>query len=194
MIKQKTWILVTGNTGKAEEFQQLLNPFGIKIKTLKDIGFTDTIEETGASFEENAKIKVEALAKSTDIPVLADDSGLEVECLNGAPGIYSARYAGEIATDGSNRTKLLSEMGSRENRAAQFVCVLGLQIPVLGYRSFRGVCRGFIAKSEKGSNGFGYDPLFIPKGYSQSFGELDSGIKKKISHRAEAVKKMLIAL
>ncbi|MFC1586021.1 RdgB/HAM1 family non-canonical purine NTP pyrophosphatase [Fibrobacterota bacterium] len=187
----KTWVLVTRNPGKAREFETLLEPRGISILTLNDIGFKDEIAETGETFEENARLKVKAVAGLTAYPVIADDSGLEVDYLQGRPGVRSARYAGEDAGDEENRVKLLKELNGVSERRARFVCLLAYTSGSGKHRLFRAVCEGCISLAQAGSNGFGYDPVFIPEGFDQTLGELDSSIKMSLSHRAKAVEKLL---
>jgi len=188
-------VLATGNKGKVLEFQSLLAPAGFSLLTPEDIGFTAEVEETGDTFVTNALIKARALAAHTSHPVLADDSGLEVDALGGAPGVYSARYAGP-ETDASgkpvpqavaNRSKLMRALAGKTNRSARFRCVLCHLVPGREPVFFHGVCEGRIADAERGGGGFGYDPLFIPEGFDQSFGELSHAVKDAMSHRGLAV-------
>ncbi len=190
-MAQQHWILATGNMGKKKEFDELFRQVGVNFSSLKDIGFEGDIEETGTSFEENAFIKAKAIAKDSNLPVLADDSGLEVEALNGAPGIYSARFAGPGASDLENRNLLLDKLKGQNNRNARFVCVLALVYPDGREKKYEGFCPGQVALEEKGSLGFGYDSLFIPEGYNRTFGELGMEIKEKTSHRTRAVEALL---
>ena len=189
--KQQTVVLATRNVGKAREFENLFKSKNISIATLDDIGFTEEIEETGDSFEENAALKVKAVSGYTQLPVIADDSGLEVDSLKGAPGIYSARYAGEKASDSQNRKKLLDNLYNKQNRSARFVCALAYKECKKEILIVRGECEGKISQIELGENGFGYDSLFIPMEYEKTFGELGKSIKKKLSHRAKAVAELL---
>jgi XTP/dITP diphosphohydrolase len=189
--RNETWLLVTRNRGKAREFEILLSEQGIVLLTLEDIGVTDEIEENGETFEENAAIKVDALAHLSPYTVIADDSGLEVDALNGAPGIYSARFAGERSNDARNRKKLLAVLGKEKQRTARFVCALGYRKKGGQLHMYRGTCEGRIALQEAGGHGFGYDPVFIPEGYERTFGELDPEVKMKMSHRARAVEMLL---
>lgn len=179
-----TYILATHNHHKAEEFRSLLS--GIQIKTLDDIGFTKDIVEDGSSFEENAKIKSSTIKAMGYDYVISDDSGLEVEYLDGAPGIYSARYAGVHGDHGANMDKLLSELTGVESRGAQFRAVLSVWQKE-EHRFFEGIVRGRIADKRLGTGGFGYDPIFIPEGYTDSFGQLSASVKNSFSHRARAV-------
>ncbi len=190
---RKVILLATGNAGKVGEFKTLLEPHGYLLKTPGDVEFTDDIPETGASFRANALIKAEALARFSGLPVLADDSGLEVEALGGAPGLHTARYAGPSATNGQNRAKLLRELEGVENRKARFVCVLCFLAPSHLPEYFEGICEGEIAYEEKGELGFGYDPLFLPEGHHQSFAELPPEVKDALSHRGRAVQSFLQA-
>lgn len=183
-----TYILATNNAHKAQELEQMLHGL-VVLKTLKDIGFTDDIIEDADTFAGNALIKARTVYEAAENNAIADDSGLVVEALNGAPGIYSARYAGVGAKDGDNVKKLLTEMNGKANRNAYFVCVIALVINGLEY-VFEGRVYGTIAEEIKGVGGFGYDPVFIPDGHSRSFAEFTSEEKNAISHRSEAVKKL----
>ena len=155
-----------------------------------EIGVNIDVEENGSTFAENAMIKAEAVAEHTDCAVIADDSGIEVDVLDGAPGIYSARYCGEDATDEDRVDKLLEEVANADTRGAQFNCAIALIMPDGEKHIFQGIVRGTLDFEPKGANGFGYDPIFIPDGYSNTFGELDSSIKDEISHRAKALKSL----
>ncbi len=194
-------VLATSNRGKVLEFQSLLTPARYTLLTPKEIGFTDEVEETGTTFEQNALIKAQALAVWSSHPILSDDSGLEVDALGGVPGVYSARYATEIMVDSitgqplpqasANRAKLLKALEGSLNRTARFRCVLCWLTPGQKPRFFAGVCEGQIANSERGEGGFGYDSIFIPSGFNQSFGELSHTVKDRLSHRAQAVSLLL---
>lgn len=184
-------IIATKNEGKAEEFNQMLAPLGYQVKTLLD--FTDTmpnIEETGTTFYKNAQLKAEQIAAQLGKPVIADDSGLEVDYLNGEPGVYSARYAGEHANDEANNNKLLKALKEIpiEGRTARFVCVLAFAQPNKKTIYKQGICEGKITTMPKGENGFGYDPIFIPKGYEQTMAQLEQAEKNQLSHRYHALK------
>jgi len=180
--------IASKNKGKIEEIRSYLTGFGFEIFSLLDAPEIPDVVETGSSFEENALLKAKAVYDVVKIPVLADDSGLEVDALGGSPGIYSARFSGEGANDETNNLKLLLELENvpAEKRTARFICVL-VVYDGTNSRCFDGACEGKIAFSPSGSNGFGYDPLFIPEGYEQSFGELGNAVKSKISHRAKAL-------
>ena len=186
----KKIILASNNKCKICEIQEILSPLGFELISLKEAGIDIDIEETGSTFQENARIKARAIYDITKIPVIADDSGLEVEFLGGAPGVYSHRYAGENATDYDRNMKLLSELSEAEDdkRNAAFVCVI-CYIDQNGNVQFvRGECRGKIGYELKGENGFGYDPLFMYG--DKSFAEISTDEKNKISHRANALKQL----
>lgn len=172
-------LLATGNPHKVEEFSRIL---AIHIHAA-DPG----VEETGLTFEENALIKARALCAQTGQTAMADDSGLEVDALDGAPGVYSARFAGEHGNDAANNAKLLAELESNEKRTARFVCVIAVCHPDGEEFTVRGTCEGRIARAASGDAGFGYDPLFVPEGYAESFAALGSDVKSNISHRANAL-------
>lgn len=182
----KKLYIASKNKGKVKEIQYVLKNSGIEVLSLTDAPEIPDIHETGSTFEENAFIKAKAVYDILNAPVLADDSGLEVDCLGGAPGVYSARYAGEDATDEDNCIKLLSALKGVENRAAGFRCVLVLY-DGKNKHVFDGVCRGTINHLPKGKTGFGYDPLFVPEGFSETFAELGPETKNKISHRGKAL-------
>lgn len=187
----KRIIIATGNAHKVEEFEALLHGAAVEIESAKVCGGMPDVDENGDTFAANAQLKAEALRSITPEGawVLADDSGLEVDALNGAPGIYSARYAGTTATDQENVDKLLGALGevSEGARSARFKCVLCLISPEGSVDFFEGSCEGEISFEPKGESGFGYDPVFIPEGYAQSFAELGEEIKGALSHRAKAV-------
>ena len=183
-------IIASSNQGKIDEFAQLLRPCPFNVLSASSIGGMPPVEENGSSFLENAIIKAEALhARAPEHHwVLADDSGLSVEALNGAPGVRSARFAGQEASDTENCVKLLAVLNKQASgcRTAKFECALCLIDDCGGQSYYTGSCRGHIAMKAQGTNGFGYDPLFIPDGYTTTFGVLDKEIKTKISHRAQA--------
>ena len=186
-------LAATSNQHKVIEFKAAFAPLLEKmtILTLDDIqGFPD-IAETGSSFEENAMIKARTASAYADMPAFSDDSGLEVAALDGAPGIYSARYAGDNATDSDRIAKLLSELKGQTNRRARFVCVIALAYRGIDVKTFRGEVNGEIILEPRGSFGFGYDPVFVPDGYKQTFGELGPEVKDHISHRAQALEKLV---
>lgn len=182
-------IIATKNAGKAKEFQQFFAQLHIRVKSLLDFDDLPDVEETGTTFAENARIKAETIAELLDMPVLADDSGLEIDALQGRPGIYSARYAGVDKDDEANIRKVLEEMQSvpMEKRTARFVCVLALAEKGKETVITEGYCEGKIALHPAGENGFGYDPIFIPEGYTNTLAELDPSVKQEISHRRHAM-------
>ncbi len=182
----ETLLFATGNPGKINELLALFDHDQVNIKTLKDLETTiPEPEETGATFEENAILKAQYYSKHSGLPTLADDSGLEVDALEKRPGVYSARYIDGTDADRSN--KILHELEGVRERQACFVCVLAY-VPLQGEpQTFRGSCEGRIGFAIQGGQGFGYDPIFIPTGYTQSFGELGSDIKNTLSHRHQAM-------
>ncbi|MBU8570404.1 MULTISPECIES: XTP/dITP diphosphatase [Bacillus] len=192
MIIMKEAIIATHNPGKVKEFKEILEPRGYDVKSLAEIGFTEEIEETGHTFEENAILKAEAVAKAVNKMVIADDSGLSIDNLGGRPGVYSARYAGEQKDDQANIEKVLSELKGieKEQRTARFRCALAVSIPGEETKTVEGHVEGYIAEEPRGEYGFGYDPIFIVKDKDKTMAELTSDEKNKISHRADALKKL----
>lgn len=188
----KAVIVATKNKGKAKEFERMFFPLGFDVKTLLDFEEIDDVEETGQTFEENAILKAEAISRLTGQVVIADDSGLIVDALNGAPGIYSARYAGEDKNDEANIDKVLKELEDvpEEERAARFYCALAVAIPNSPTITVHGTCEGFVLRERRGQNGFGYDPIFFVDELGLSMAELSSDEKSKISHRGKAMKKL----
>jgi len=190
-------VVATRNKHKTCEVQHILGP-GFKISDLRAHPDVSEIRESGTSFEENAKLK--ALAVSTQLPalVIADDSGLEVDSLGGAPGIYSARYGGANATERDKIDKLLGELegvrATDDRRHARFRCVVALARDTTLLGTFEGIVEGRIANEVRGDYGFGYDPIFIPEGFEQTFGELPKEVKNAISHRAKAIHALADAL
>ena len=181
-------ILATHNNHKAREFQNILPQYSVK--TLADLGHDEEIEETAKDLEGNSLLKAKTIFKRYGYVVISDDSGLEVNALNGAPGVYSSRYAGEPRNDQRNTEKLLYKLQGASNRKAQFRTVITLMSPGNSFQ-FEGIVSGTIAESPRGEAGFGYDPVFVPKGYQQTFAELPADLKNKISHRANAIEKLL---
>ncbi|AWM17951.1 XTP/dITP diphosphatase [Bacillus inaquosorum] len=192
MIIMKEAIIATHNPGKVKEFKEILEPKGYDVKSLAEIGFTEEIKETGHTFEENAILKAEAVAKAVNKIVIADDSGLSIDNLGGRPGVYSARYAGEQKDDQANIDKVLSELKGieKEQRTARFRCALAVSIPGEETKTVEGHVEGYIAEEPRGEYGFGYDPIFIVKDKDKTMAELTSDEKNKISHRADALKKL----
>ena len=193
-------IFATANPGKLREAREILGPHGIEVISPYDVGLTKAhvdVEETGKTFEENAIIKVQNLWQLTGLPCFADDSGLVVDALGGAPGIYSARYAsldgsGEDHNFASNIDKLLHNLQGIADRRARFVCVVALMLPEAEIKTFRGTCEGRIAFEPAGCGGFGYDPVFIADAYpDRTLAEVDESAKNAISHRGNALAKML---
>lgn len=184
-----TLVAATNNKGKLREIVQLL-PESVTLNTLEDIGFVQDIPEPFETFEENAATKARTVRTFCGLNVFAEDSGICVPALNDAPGVHSARYAGEPKDDGRNLVKLADEMWGKENRDAYYKAVICL-IWDGKEHYFEGTCHGALAEEPKGSGGFGYDPLFVPNGYTETFGELPDEVKNKLSHRGEAVRKMV---
>lgn len=183
-------LLGTKNLKKLEEIRRIFNDFReIELLTYHECPFSDVMEG-GEGFRENALKKARAICAETKLPVLAEDSGLEVEALNGRPGVRSARFAGKKATDRQNIQKLLRLLKGVKNRGARFLCVVALCFP--DGRTFitEGELRGRIAEAPKGTAGFGYDPVFIPQGYTKTLAELGASVKDKISHRWRALEKL----
>ena len=187
-----TLVIATHNRGKAAEIRKLLGDIPWRLVSLQEFEGVGIAEENKDSYEGNAVLKARYYAMATHNWVLADDSGLEVAALGGAPGVLSARYAGENASDAERRDLLLAEIEKRGaiDRRARFVCSAAIADPTGEVRKLtEGVCEGVIAQEARGDGGFGYDPIFIPDGYRQTFGELAEDIKDRISHRAKALLK-----
>lgn len=182
-------IVATSNAHKLHEIRQLI-PATIELIGLGDIEWKEEIPETGHTFAENALQKARFVFERTNLPVIADDSGLQVEALGGRPGIYSARFSGIKATDHENVEKLLFELKGIDNRHARFVTSIALIINGMEY-VFEGISDGHISKVRKGHHGFGYDPVFVPEGYDYTFAELSADTKNEVGHRGRAVKKLV---
>lgn len=191
-INEQTIVIATGNPGKVREFTRMFHDTGYEVKTMKDFPELPEVAETGSTFEENARLKAETIANILQCPVLADDSGLKVDVLNGMPGVYSARFAGEQKSDAANNAKLLHELTNvpDEQRGAQFHCTLVFAAPKKESLVVEADWPGRIARIPQGDNGFGYDPLFIPEDLNVSAAELSEIKKNKISHRAQALNKL----
>ncbi len=187
----KQIIIASNNKKKLKELSEILSSLDIEIISQKDAGFDIEVEETGKSFEENALLKAKTICKALGQPTIADDSGLMVTALNGQPGICSARYAGDGASDQQKTEKLLLNMKDvpKDKREAKFVCVIAFCLPNGKSYTFNGECFGEILYKSCGEGGFGYDPIFYVKQYDKTFAQLDSEIKNKISHRAKALNK-----
>ena len=188
-------IFASGNAGKVTEMQQLLAPVGLQLKSLKDFGLSGA-EETATTFVENALIKARAASHSTQLPAIADDSGLVVRALNGEPGVYSARYAGEDGNDAANNTKLLAKLSNQEDRRAYFFCCLVFlqhpndPTPKIAF----GRWHGEILQQPQGDGGFGYDPLFYVADQRATAAEMNSTLKNQLSHRGQACQALLAQL
>jgi XTP/dITP diphosphohydrolase len=185
-------IIATKNRGKVKEFEDIFARRGVAVRTLLDYPEIVDVEETGQSFEENAILKAEAISNQLKKMVIGDDSGLIVDVLDGRPGIYSARYAGEEKSDQANMDKVLNELKNvpMEERSARFYCALAMAVPGLETITVSGTCEGRILEERKGTNGFGYDPIFYVAEKERSMAELSSDEKNKLSHRANALKKL----
>ncbi len=182
-------IVATRNAHKVEEIRAILST--CEVLDLSAVEDPPEVEETGSSFLENASLKAVAISALTDALVLSDDSGLEVDALSGEPGVYSSRYAGEDGNDRLNNEKLLRELEGVTERAARFRCLICVAKGGEVLAHFAGAVEGRILDSEKGEGGFGYDPLFVPEGYDQSFAELGEELKNGLSHRARALEGVL---
>ena len=185
-------LLGTRNQGKIKEITSILEDSGWSFSSLQEFENVESPEENGETYSDNAIVKARFYAAATGLHALADDSGLEVEALAGAPGVYSARYAGENSSDAERRALLLSELAKTDDkdRRARFVSVVAIASPdgtIINVSE--GVCEGIITSAPRGTGGFGYDPLFIPDGYDQTFAELPENVKNSISHRARALMK-----
>ncbi len=183
-------VIATGNPGKITEIQELLTGFPIEIKNLDDFGPIPPVAEDGKTFDENAYKKASFTAKILGIPALADDSGLMVEALSGAPGVLSARYAGENATDAQRVAKLLKEMKDQTHRKAAFECVISIAVPSGPALTYEARCEGLIAEQPVGQNGFGYDPIFFYAPLNKTFGQMTIAEKSQVSHRGKALKEL----
>ncbi len=187
-------LIATFNQGKIRELREILSGLPLTVKGLGDFPNVSEVDETGTTFAENSILKARSYAAQTGMTALADDSGLEIEALNNAPGVYSARFAGANATDADKIKKILDELAHTpaDKRAARFVChasIAGANGTIISQA--QGICHGNIALRAAGTHGFGYDPIFIPEGFTQTFGQLSSEIKRKISHRALALEKII---
>lgn len=186
-------VAATQNKHKIEEISAITKPLGMEIISRQEAGVPDfEVVEDGDTFEENSEKKARAIMEACGQITIADDSGLMVDALGGAPGVYSARYAGEDGNDAKNNVKLLAMMSDvpMEQRTAKFVSVITMVYPDGETLVARGECRGHIIFEEKGDNGFGYDPLFVPEGFTKTFAELTGEEKNKISHRASALREL----
>jgi len=189
-------LLATNNTGKVKEFRNLLAGIPFELVTPKEIGIVMDVDETGATYRENARLKACALATQSGLLTLADDSGIEIDALNGAPGVMSARYAGENASDAERVNFLLSKLKDvpQEKRTARFYCVIAIAHPDGKVEYCDGECKGTIAFEPSGASGFGYDPVFYLPEFGKAMAELTAEIKNQISHRARAAQKAKMLL
>lgn len=190
-----TLVIASHNKGKVREIEALLAPLGVAVKGAAELGLAEP-DETGATFEENAILKARAAADAAGMPALADDSGLSVTALDGAPGIYSARWAGEDKDFNAAMVRVGRELAAlkTDDNSAKFVCVLALATPGEAVQTFRGEVHGRLVFPPRGDKGFGYDPIFIADGMDESFGEIDPALKHAISHRAKAFEKLVAVL
>jgi XTP/dITP diphosphohydrolase len=187
---EKIIVLATTNKGKTREFDRLLKGFPITIKNLDDFGPIPEVIEDGETFDDNAYKKASFTAKVLGYPAIADDSGLCVEALDNAPGVYSSRYAGENATDQQNCEKMLAALKDKENRKAAFKCVISIAVPTGAALTYEGSCEGIITQIPQGDNGFGYDPVFFYPEYDKTFSQLSIEEKGKVSHRGNALQEV----
>ena len=183
-------VIATKNENKLAEFREILKDSKVEIKSLADFGPIPEVIEDGATFDDNAYKKAHHTARVLGLPAIADDSGLVVDALGGSPGVYSARYAGENATDTENCTKLLQELSGKKDRKAHFSCVLSIAVPSGPALTYEGRCDGIILEEPRGTSGFGYDPLFYFEEYGKTFAELSMKEKNKVSHRGRALEEV----
>ena len=182
------FVLATHNPGKLREMSAILAELGVEVVSPKDLGITVDVEETGTTFAENALLKAKAICKEANLPAIADDSGLCVDALNGAPGVYSARYGGEGLDDKGRYMLLLSSLRGAPTRAAHFACAVACAFPNGDTLTAEGRCDGSIAYAPLGEGGFGYDPVFLLPGTGKTFGQLTQEEKSAVSHRGRALK------
>ena len=182
------FVLATHNPGKLREMGEILKDFGIEVVSPRDLGITVDVEETGTTFAENAMLKAKAICKEANLPAIADDSGLCVDALDGAPGVYSARYGGEGLDDKGRYMLLLSSLRGAPTRAAHFACAVACAFPNGDTLTAEGRCDGSIAYAPLGEGGFGYDPVFLLPGTGKTFGQLTQEEKSAVSHRGRALK------
>ena len=181
-------VIATRNAHKLEEIHDIFDFQDLEVLSAFDFPDVPDVVEDRETLEENARKKAVEIARATGCWAMADDSGLEVDALDGAPGVYSARYAGEHCSYADNNVKLLAELAGRENRTARFRTVMALSDPEGNAQTVSGECRGRIIDEQRGTNGFGYDPLFVPDGYTKTFAEIPAELKNRISHRANALR------
>ena len=189
----KKLVLATHNRDKVREISALLSDLGVEVLSLDAFPRIGPVAEDSGTLEGNALLKANAVGRSTGLPALADDTGLEVHSLYGEPGVYSSRYSGEHATYAENVSKLVAAMKSfpPRRRAARFRCSLAFVAPGIGSRTVEGICRGSILEKPRGTGGFGYDPVFLPNGFDMTLAEMDLSLKNTLSHRALAMREIL---
>jgi XTP/dITP diphosphohydrolase len=190
MATEIPFVIATKNQGKITEIRDLLTSFAVKLKSLDAFGPIPEVEEDGKTFDENAYKKASFTARILGIPALADDSGLMVEALDGAPGVFSARYAGENATDEQRVAKLLKALNGKTNRKAAFECVLSIAVPSGPALTYEARCEGLIAEQPAGQNGFGYDPIFFYPPLNKTFAQMTLEEKSQVSHRGKALNEL----
>ena len=190
MTDPLTLVIASTNPGKTAEIKDLLTDFPIYIKSLDDFGPIPPVVEDGETFDENAYKKASFVSRVLGLPALADDSGLVVEALDGAPGVYSARYAGENASDAQRCAKLLAAMKGKTNRRAAFNCVISIAVPTGPALTYEASCEGLILETPVGENGFGYDPIFYYPPFKKTFAELTRQQKSRVSHRGKALREL----
>ena len=190
MTDPLTLVIASTNPGKTAEIKDLLTDYPIHIKSLDDFGPIPPVVEDGATFDENAYKKASFVSRVLGLPALADDSGLVVEALDGAPGVYSARYAGENASDAQRCAKLLAAMKGKTNRRAAFNCVISIAVPTGPALTYEASCEGLILETPVGENGFGYDPIFHYPPFNKTFAELTRQQKSRVSHRGKALREL----
>ena len=183
-------IIASHNAGKVREINALLQPFGVTVRSAGELGLPEP-EETGNTFTANAMLKAEAAAMAAQLPALSDDSGLAVDALDGAPGIYSARWGGPKKDFDAAMRKVEDKLALKDSRAAHFVCALALAWPDGHIETFEGWVHGTLVWPPRGTLGFGYDPMFLPDGRDETFGEMDQEAKHRINHRADAFRKLV---
>ena len=188
------FVLASNNARKLEELRQILSQMGHEVLSQREAGLNLTVEETGTTFEENARLKARGASDALGLPVIADDSGLMVDALDGAPGVYSARYGGEGLDDRGRNALLLKNMEGKENRSARFVCCICCRFPDGREITARGECPGQILEGPRGKDGFGYDPVFYMPEYGKTMAEMTPEEKNAVSHRGRALEHLAAEL
>jgi XTP/dITP diphosphohydrolase len=188
------FVLASNNARKLEELRQILSQMGHEVLSQREAGLNLTVEETGTTFEENARLKARGASAALGLPVIADDSGLMVDALDGAPGVYSARYGGESLDDRGRNALLLKNMEGKENRSARFVCCICCRFPDGREITARGECPGQILEGPRGKDGFGYDPVFYMPKYGKTMAEMTPVEKNAVSHRGRALERLAAEL